>query len=157
MTRAGPGTLGRRHVGLVAGVASSVVAVDQLTKWWAERTLADRTIHLVWTLQLKLAYNPGVAFSLGQGSTGVLTVIAVAILLGVGLVAWRTTGRAMSVSLGLIMGGAAGNLVDRLLRHHGGQVIDFIDVQWWPVFNVADAAISCGVVLALALSVLADR
>jgi len=51
-----------------------------------------------------------------------------------------------AVALGLLAGGAAGNLVDRLLRDHGGAVVDFIDLQWWPVFNLADAAITCGAV-----------
>jgi signal peptidase II len=51
--------------------------------------------------------------------------------------------------LGLIIGGALGNLVDRLVRHHAGAVIDFVDLRWWPVFNVADAAITVGVVVAV--------
>jgi signal peptidase II len=75
--------------------------------------------------------------------------MALVILAVVVVVAWRSTGRGLGLALGLIMGGAAGNLTDRLLRHHGGQVIDFIDLRWWPVFNVADAAVSCGVLLAL--------
>ena len=57
------------------------------------------------------------------------------------------TGRLPTVALGLVLGGAAGNLVDRLFRGHDGAVVDFIDLQWWPVFNVADMAIVCGAVL----------
>jgi signal peptidase II len=54
---------------------------------------------------------------------------------------------AVTVAMGLILGGALGNLVDRLFRHHGGAVIDFIDLQWWPVFNVADACLVVGGIL----------
>jgi signal peptidase II len=53
----------------------------------------------------------------------------------------------MAIALGLVLGGALGNLADRLIRGHGGAVIDFIDFQWWPVFNVADMAITIGAVL----------
>jgi signal peptidase II len=55
-----------------------------------------------------------------------------------------------------VIGGALGNLADRLVRHHGGAVIDFIDPRWWPVFNIADAAVSVGVVLAIGHSLLSD-
>jgi signal peptidase II len=146
-----------RRAGLVLAVAALVVAADQATKTWAEHRLAGRTIHLVWTLRLRLELNSGVAFSLGRGSTGLVTALAAAILTVVAVVAWRTTGRVLGVALGLITGGAASNLVDRLVRHHGGQVIDFIDLRWWPVFNVADAAITCGVVLALVLGTVGGR
>lgn len=134
---------------IVVAVAAVVVALDQITKTWAEQALARRTIEVFWTLRLRLELNPGIAFSLGRGSTGLVTIVAVAILATVVVVAWRSTGQLLAVALGLVMGGATGNLADRLLRSNGGQVIDFIDLRWWPVFNVADAAISCGVVLAL--------
>lgn len=147
----------RRRTGLVGGVALGVVLADQLTKSWAQQHLASHPVHIVWTLRLKLVYNPGVAFSLGRGSTSVVTVVALAIVVGIAVVAWRTSGTGLGIALGLIIGGAVGNLVDRLLRHNSGQVIDFIDLRWWPVFNVADAAITCGVVLALVLGTMTDR
>jgi signal peptidase II len=146
-----------RRAGLVAAVATAVVVVDQATKTWAEHRLADRSIHLVWTLRLRLALNSGVAFSLGRGSTGLVTAVAAAILVVVAVVAWRTTGRTLGIALGLITGGATSNLIDRLFRDHGGQVIDFIDLRWWPVFNVADAAITGGVVLAVVLGTVGGR
>lgn len=127
--------------------AAAVVVVDQVTKSLAVDALADGPIHLVWTLRLNLSFNSGVAFSLGPGLTPLITVVAVA-LVGAMLVATRhirTTGAA--VALGLVLGGAVGNLVDRLVRGHGGAVIDFIDFQWWPVFNVADVGIVCGALL----------
>jgi signal peptidase II len=58
--------------------------------------------------------------------------------------------------MGLLLGGAVGNLVDRLIRHHHGAVIDFVDLRWWPVFNVADASITIGAIL-LVLSGLTHR
>jgi signal peptidase II len=139
--------LPRRHGGLLLAVGAAVVVADQASKTWAEHALASRTVHIIWTLRLRLTLNPGIAFSLGQGSTGLFTALAVAIFAVVAGIAWRSRGRLPAVALGLILGGAGGNLVDRLIRHNGGQVIDFIDLQWWPVFNVADAAIVVGVVL----------
>jgi signal peptidase II len=129
-------------------VAALVVAVDQVTKTWALHHLSTRTIHLVWTLQLNLVFNSGVAFGVGRGSTGVLVLIAVVVLVllaGVG----RTgiTAAPQAIAAGLVLGGAIGNMTDRLFRHHAGAVIDFIDFQWWPVFNAADTAITCGAIL----------
>jgi signal peptidase II len=151
-----PVTTGRRlrRMGIVAAIGAAVIAVDQLTKTWAEHRLATRSIHIAWTLRLKLAFNPGVAFSLGQGSTPLVTVVALVLVAVLVAVAWRSSGRALAVALALIVGGATSNLADRLVRHNGGQVIDFIDLRWWPVFNVADACITCGVILALAVSAL---
>lgn len=140
----------------LAAVAVGVVLVDQLTKDWAVRELPGRTIALVWTLQLNLTYNTGTAFSLG-GDRGPL--IAIAALTVVGFVVY--TGRNDSsklgtVARGLVVGGAFGNLIDRLVRDGqlghgilGGRVVDFIDVQWWPVFNIADTAvvIGCGLLV----------
>ena len=132
----------------MAVVASLVVLVDQLTKWWALRELADRDIDLVWTLRLHLEHNTGTAFSLGAGRGGLIAVLA--ILVVVGVLWWgraAVTGLGV-VAVGLVLGGAIGNLGDRACRHGsgflGGAVVDFIDLQWWPVFNVADAAITIG-------------
>ena len=143
-----------RRVGLVLAVSAAVVAVDQVSKTWAEHHLVTRSIHVIWTLRLKLALNPGVAFSVGQGSTGLVTVAALAVFAVLITVVWRSSGRWLAVALALIVGGAASNLADRLVRGNGGQVIDFIDLRWWPVFNFADAAITCGVILALGVSAL---
>jgi signal peptidase II len=133
-------------------IATAVVALDQLTKWWAERALDDgHVVHVVWTLQLKLVRNPGTAFSLGRSLgplLGVLAVVVVLILVRVGRMVSNTP---TAVALGLVLGGAVGNLIDRIFRaghgFFGGHVIDFIDLQWWPVFNVADSGIVVGGVL----------
>lgn len=136
-----------RRLPAVAGTAAAVVAVDQLTKTWALRVLADGPIDLFWTLRLKLTINSGAAFGLGRGLGPVLVVAAVAVLVVLGMLARSTSLSAVgTVALGLVLGGALGNLVDRLVRDQGG-VVDFVDLQWWPVFNVADAAISVGAVL----------
>ena len=145
----------RRHNLVLLGVAAFVVAADQLTKWWALVALDDRDIDLVWTLRLHLVHNTGAAFGIGQGLE---TVIAVVALLFVVVVAWASWGgRRLSlppVLLGMILGGAIGNLADRALRAGdgflGGAVVDFVDLQWWPVFNAADSAIVvAGVILVL--------
>jgi signal peptidase II len=142
-----PGTKTRLTT-LVIAVAALVLAVDQLTKWWALRTLQDRDIDLFWTLRLHLVRNSGAAFSLAGGRGGLVALLAIAVV--VALVAF---GRAIdskvgAVALGLVLGGALGNLLDRVFRDGngflGGAVIDFVDPQWWPVFNVADAAVTIG-------------
>lgn len=145
-----PLTAGRLRIpALAGGVALLVVAADQATKTWALHALANRTIHLVWTLQLNLTFNSGVAFGLGKGVTPLLVVAAVVMLVLVMGFGQFHTDPTRAVAMGLLLGGALGNLVDRLVRSHGGAVIDFIDAQWWPVFNVADMALTCGVLLLL--------
>jgi signal peptidase II len=136
--------------------AATVVVADQLAKWWALRALDDNTIDLFWTLRLRLVFNTGAAFSLVQGLGPVLALGAVAIvvvLLWIGRVA---PNRATAIAFGLIAGGALGNLADRLFRSGegflGGAVVDFIDVQWWPVWNVADMAIVVGAAALVALT-----
>jgi len=143
-----------RRFGLIAAVAALVVAADQLTKTLALDRLADGPREVFWTLRLNLEFNTGVAFSQARGSTAVVTVVALGVLAVLVVVAARTRGVYSAVALGLVIGGAMGNLVDRVVRDHGGAVIDFIDFRWFPVFNVADAAVTIGVVLVIARSVL---
>jgi signal peptidase II len=134
-----------RRVRLLAiVVATAVVAADQLTKQLALRALAGGPVDVVWTLRLKLTFNTGAAFSLGTGLTPVITALAVVLVAFLLMAVARAPSQLLVVALGLVVGGAMGNLVDRLLRHHGGAVVDFIDLQWWPVFNLADAAVSIG-------------
>ena len=144
-------SLGR--LGLIAPIAVAVLAIDQLTKQWAVSALDDRSIEVVWTLRLYLVRNTGAAFSLLVG-LGPLIAVAVVVV----VVVLVRTGRSastgtMAVAVGLIVGGALGNLADRAFRAGdgflGGAVVDFIDFQWWPVFNVADAAVVVGSALLL--------
>jgi signal peptidase II len=148
--RAGSGDIRPRRYRVIAIVAAVVVALDQLTKWWALRTLGDRTIDLVGSLRLALTFNKAGAFGLGSSFVPILAVVAVGVVLVFVVRGEADTRLAVAVALGLVLGGAFGNLADRVFRDPGllrGAVIDFIDLQWWPVFNVADAAITCGCVL----------
>jgi signal peptidase II len=131
----------------MAVVATIAVVADQLTKSWAVGRLADRTIDVAWTLRFNLTFNSGLSFGQGKGLTGYITVIGV--LLVAALLWWSRTiaSPLVATAVGLMIGGASGNLVDRLFRSHGGAVIDFIDFQWWPVFNVADMAVFTGAAL----------
>lgn len=156
MSRAGRLSLARLSV-VVAAVA---VVVDQLTKAWAVAHLGDGHVdHVIWTLRFNLAYNNGMAFGRGQGwgpLIGILaTIIVVVMLLSLG----RQSGRVARWSTGLIIGGAIGNIVDRIFRGDGfmhGSVVDFIDFQWFPIFNVADICINVGGALMVIGFLLAD-
>jgi signal peptidase II len=137
---------------LALGAAGAILLADQLTKWWAQRVLAAGPIDLG-MVRLRLVENSGAAFGLLQGAGSLLALAAVAATVLI-VLSIRTVARSSeALALGLILGGALGNLTDRLLRGPGladGQVVDFVDLGWWPVFNVADSAISVGaVVLAL--------
>jgi signal peptidase II len=146
----------RRQLIAVA-IAGAVVAADQLSKAWALRHLAGGPRHVAWTFQLSLQYNTGIAFSQATGANTLVTVVAAVVIVGLGVVAWRSHGTFTALVLGMVMGGALSNLADRVVRDHGGAVIDFIDPRWFPVFNVADAAISVGVALLLIKSVLSGE
>ena len=135
---------------VAAALAAAVVIVDQLTKSWALVSLRDGPIDLFWTLRLRLTFNSGAAFSLGTGFPWLFVVLGVLVLGALVVLAVRADlGKGPAASLGLVAGGAIGNLVDRVFRGFDGAVVDFIDLQWWPVFNVADASICAGVVLLL--------
>ena len=146
------GGTGRRNRWMVPALAgAAVLLLDQLTKWWASEALADRTIDLVWTLRLHLVFNTGAAFSQGEGwgplfAVLILLVVALLVRQGAG-----TDDPMTRIAVGVVIGGAIGNLADRAFREgggfFGGAVIDFIDLQWWPVFNVADSAIVVGGIL----------
>jgi signal peptidase II len=109
-------------------------------------------VHLLGPLGLNLTANSGAAFSLFTGATGAIVAIALVVIAVLGWVAWRSSTAGLSVGLGLILGGALGNLSDRLLRGHHGSVVDFITLTHWPTFNVADASITVGGILVVALS-----
>ncbi len=143
---------------LIAGaVAVVVVAVDQATKTWAVHRLSHGSIHVVWKLDLQLQYNSGAAFSFAQGWApvlGGLAVVAVIVMLGA---VRRVQSTAIAVSLGLVVGGALGNLSDRVFRSNHGSVIDFVALHFWPTFNVADSCIVVGGIMAAVLLWRADR
>ena len=141
-------------------VAAPLVALDQLTKWWALRELGDGPIELVWTLRLRLAFNSGTAFGRGQGFGPQIAVVAIVVAVTL-VVATRHTRSPLTLgAVGLVLGGAIGNLVDRAFRGDGaldGAVVDFVDLQWWPVFNLADVGIVVGGLLLLVTELAGDR
>lgn len=154
----GPSELGPRRFGTVVAVGLTVLILDQITKEWALRALTgEPPIDVVGSLRFNLAFNTGAAFSFGSGQGIGPWVAAIAIAVIVGLALGATSRmRWGAVATGLIAGGALGNLADRAFRSDdgfmGGGVVDFIDLQWWPVFNVADAGVVVGAVLLVLVS-----
>ncbi|MEO8692277.1 MAG: signal peptidase II [Acidimicrobiales bacterium] len=138
---------------VVAVIAAAVLAIDQLTKIWAASALDHRTIHVVWKLQLRLVRNPGTAFSLGEGKGPLLGVVACIVVIVLMRFARQPRSLLSAIGIALILGGAVGNVVDRIVRSpHGfmkGHVVDFIDFKFWPVFNVADMGVTCGIILVI--------
>lgn len=139
---------------LLCGIAAAVVTADQVTKTWAVRALAGRDpVEVVdGVVRLRLVRNAGAAFSFatGTGMTWVFTVLAVAVSVVILRIARRLGNAWWALALGLMLGGAMGNLVDRLFRAPGparGHVVDFVELPHWPVFNVADSALVSAAVL----------
>lgn len=130
-------------------VAVGVVAADQVTKLWALSQLAgNRVIALPggWA-DLRLISNPGAAFSVGGDATWLFTLVAATAVAIVPWFAARSRSRVQALALGLLLGGAVGNLSDRLFRAPSpglGRVVDFIDYHGWFIGNVADIAIVAG-------------
>lgn len=147
----------------IGAVGVVVIVVDQLTKWWAVSTLADppKIIDLVWTLRLRLIYNYGTAFSLTSDSGPIVSVVALVVI---AVLVWsgrNQRSKPVMAGYGLIVGGTIGNLIDRVAREGDGfargGVVDFVDLQWFPVFNVADTALTVGIALLVALSFFGDH
>lgn len=146
-----------RSPAVLAAVVALVVtgvAADQATKAWAESSLGDgSTIDLLPTLRFNLHYNNGFSFGTGQGAGSFIGVVVIAMSLYlVHLIRnERTTSR--SLILAAILSGAIGNLLDRIFRADdgplSGDVVDFIDVTWFAIFNVADILVVGGVILFL--------
>lgn len=143
------------------GIAVLVVLIDQVTKAWALEELSSRIIVVVdGFLRFALVRNPGGAFSSFQNSGTFIAIAAVGVVFVIMYMVGGVPRRTDVVALGLILGGAVGNLIDRVARGDGlldGEVIDWID--WWfiPTFNVADAAITVGVVMLLLGALIGDR
>ncbi len=136
----------RRPLVVAVAVAVLVVAADQVTTSWAEADL-HRPVHLLGPLGLALQYNSGTAFSLFTGARWWLVPVVVVLAAVVAWLAWRAESLLLAVGYGLVLGGAVGNLADRLARGHHGEVVDFVTLSHWPTFNVADACITVGIVV----------
>lgn len=149
----------RRTIGLLLVIAVAVYVFDVLTKVVAVAKLEPyEPVRLIGdTVTFTLVRNPGAAFSMATGYTWILTFVALAVVIGIVRYSGKLRSLGWIVGLGLILGGAVGNLTDRIFRAPGvfqGHVVDFVSVGWWPVFNVADSAVVCGAVLLVVLTVL---
>lgn len=142
---------------VVLGVAALVVLLDQLSKAWAVATLMGQpSVEVLGTLlQFTFVRNTGAAFGIGTGMTWLFSLIAVAVVIVIIRTSRTLDSWPWALALGGLLGGALGNLIDRLTREPGlgrGYVVDFIQIPMWPVFNVADIAITCSAITMIALS-----
>lgn len=155
-----------KSIRIIVVVAALIVALDQWSKHWAVGSLSDgHVVDVISTLRFKLSFNSGMAFSAGSDSGPIIGVLAIGV--SIGMIIWQSrvarageSSRFMLVVTGMIVGGAWGNVVDRLFRGEAwlrGSVVDFIDLQWWPIFNIADSAVTVGVILMFVASVFARK
>jgi signal peptidase II len=157
----------RRAVSVLAAVGAVVLLADLVTKQLAVALLAgSEPVRLLGgAIYLVYATNSGAAFSIGSSHTYVFPFIAFAVIAWIGWMAWRLRSLPWAVALGLVLGGAAGNLTDRLFRPPGpllGEVVDMVSLfdpygRAWPVFNVADSALVLGVALVVWLELTGRR
>lgn len=147
----------RRRLRLLLSVAAVVLLLDIGTKVLAVRYLTPgQPVSIVGdTVTWTLVRNSGAAFSMATGYTWVLTLVAVGVVIGILWMGPRLVSPWWALGLGMILGGALGNLVDRFFRSPGplrGHVVDFLSIGWWPVFNLADPAVVGGAILLVVLS-----
>lgn len=152
-------TTPRRRTLLITlfSISAVVLVLDQLSKVWAVDALADgeRRTLIGDLLGFQLVFNPGAALSIATGMTWLLTIVATVVIVVIVRASRRIGSAAWAVALGLLLGGALGNLVDRLVREPGfarGHVVDFIAYVDWFVGNVADIAIVVAAVLVVILA-----
>ncbi len=146
-----------RRIALLGAVALTVIIADLLSKiaivsWMTENETRNVIGRL---LQITYTRNAGAAFSFGEGMTVVFALVAVAVAVAIIRTARSLRSLWWAITLGLLLGGALGNLGDRIFRYPGflrGHVVDWIELPHWPVFNLADSAIVCGGVIAVILS-----
>jgi signal peptidase II len=150
------GSRPRRFIVLIA-VAALALAADIVSKVLVvDRLEGHKPVELLGGLTtLRVTRNSGAAFSIGTGSTWIFTIIACAVVFAIIRTARNLRSLSWAICLGLLLGGAVGNLIDRILRSPGsfqGHVVDWIEWPHWPVFNLADSAIVCGGILIVLLS-----
>ena len=153
-----PGPAGRPL--LATAIVLGIVVLDQLTKLWAVRDLRDAPVDVIGTdIGFALVRNTGSAFSLFQAFTPLLAVVAIVVAVILVRTVRRTRDTLMVVGLSLVLGGALGNLIDRVFRSPGflkGAVVDFVHLGDFPTFNVADSAITIGAILIVIWAIRAD-
>jgi signal peptidase II len=143
-----------RRAGLLYAVGAAVYLLDRVTKVIVEDNLANHppVVLIPKVVQLNFTENPGGAFSLFTDTPWLFFGATVVVSAVIVVASFRVAGRLPAVGLGLVLGGALGNLTDRLSRGEGlfdGKVVDFVDFHIWPVFNAADAAIVVGAAMLL--------
>src|SRR5947209_7531792 len=158
----GAASLSRRRLPVLLVATVLAFVLDLVTKLLAVAHLSDRAPVVVVpkVLDLQLTRNPGAAFGLAGGATIIFTLVAAAVVVFIIATARRLRSRGWAIALGLLLGGALGNLGDRLFRDPGplrGHVVDWIHLTHWPIFNVADSCIVIGGVLAVLLSLRGHR
>ncbi len=144
----------RQRIVLLYGLAIGIVALDQITKFWAEANLSSTPVEVIGELlQFRLAYNDAAAFSLGVGATWILTTISLAATIFMVVFGPRVKNVIWAVVAGFALGGAAGNLIDRAFKppqFFNGYVVDFIQIPFnFPIFNLADSFLVIAVTLAI--------
>ena len=147
----------RRRLRLLLAVAAVVLVLDIVTKVLAVKLLIPgQPVPIIGdTVTWTLVRNSGAAFSMATGYTWMLTLIATGVVVGIFWMGRRLVSPWWAIGLGMILGGATGNLVDRFFRSPGplqGHVVDFLSIGWWPVFNVADPSVVGGAILLVTLS-----
>ncbi|WP_066362145.1 signal peptidase II [Herbidospora mongoliensis] len=149
-----------RRIKLLAAVAVLIYIFDLITKYLVVEHLEDQlpTVLIPGVLEFNVIRNPGAAFSIGTGMTIVFTIIAAVVIVAIIRTARQLRSLPWAIDLGLLLGGALGNLTDRIFRSPApfqGHVVDFVQVfpaTGFPIFNVADSAIVCGGILAVFLA-----
>ena len=138
-------------------IALTALGADQLTKYFASSRLAlDEEVHVIGPLSIHHVHNSGIAFGLFSNATAIVTALT-AIAVGWMLLFFARSGARhpiLPIALGLLIGGSASNLIDRVRLGH---VTDFIDLEFWPAFNLADSFIVLGVLILLAALLLPQR
>ncbi|HEV7209920.1 MAG TPA: signal peptidase II [Mycobacteriales bacterium] len=157
LTDASPVLRRPRRVGVLVSTAVSVFCADLATKTWVVHHFADghRTVVVPNVLDIQESRNAGAAFGLAAGATLLFSIVALLVIGYIVRIAPRLRSRPWAVALGLLLGGAVGNLGDRIFRSPGvlrGQVVDWIHLHHWPVFNLADSGIVIGGIVAVLLA-----
>lgn len=140
----------------VVVVALVVTALDAVTKAWARYELAARPVHVAGGIWLRLQYNSGISFSLNRSGPMVTTGLTVLISLAVLVVGLRAQPGVSTIGFGLLIGGGVANVVDRLAASPH-RVTDFVALGGFPVFNLADAAVTAGFIVLMVVVVRGER
>ncbi|HEY6568409.1 MAG TPA: signal peptidase II [Actinomycetota bacterium] len=151
----------QRHAAVVLFSAAGVAYfLDRVSKIWVERTLPGEPIEVIpGVFTLRFTTNSGGAFSIGGSTPWIFATATIVVSIVIVATAFRHRSILTAIALGLILGGALGNLTDRIARGpaFSGKVVDFVDLHVWPIFNMADSAIVVGAVLLAIGSFRSDR